>query len=448
MSRETRVDPEGAEPVRECSRPASGRGVTAILHLADLSGPARSMLPRLVATSSGGSLRVVLPGHGTAAPLLEGRADLVYAAYSPLTVPTGAADAVRRARDLLRDVRALRRVLRAERPDLAVVITAVLPSALLACRLERVPTIVYVGELLGVRGGPVLRRWLARALVGATRWLSDAVVCCSDTVAAQFGDADAGTLVETIYPGIDESFAQGDGAALRRSWEIGAQDPCLAVVGNLSPGRGQDVLIRALPDLLARFPRLRCLIVGAPHPRPVDLAYADGLRELVGSLGLEEVVRLVGFLERVEDVYAAADVVVNPATFEEPFGRVAMEALLAGTPVVASDVGAIAEVLHDGADAILVPPGDPAALARAIAGLLSDPGARARLVASGRSRVRRELTEERGVHSFLDVVEAVDASRRPERGARDRSSSRQPSAAYRAAQDGDRELAPDGQVDR
>lgn len=380
--------------------------MTAILHLADMSGPARSMLPRLLAASRGGTLRIVLPGHGSASSALAGHAELSYADYSAITVPTSALDLVRRVGRLARDVRALRRVLRAGAPDLAVVVTAVLPSALLACWLEGVPTVVYVGEVLGLRGSSAPRRGLARALILAIRRLADGIVCCSDVVAAQFGDA-ARATVRTIYPGIAESFAHGRGAALRRAHEVDAADPCLAVVGNISAGRGQDVLVRAMPALLGSFPGLRCLVVGAPHPRVVDVTYAEELKELVRELALERSVRFVGFVSGVEDVYAAADVVINPATVEESFGRVAMEALIAGTPVVVSDVGAISEVLRDEEDALLVPPGDSAALAQAIERLLRDPDLRQRLVASGRSRVRRAFSEERGVRSFMDVVEVV-----------------------------------------
>jgi glycosyltransferase involved in cell wall biosynthesis len=129
-------------------------------------------------------------------------------------------------------------------------------------------------------------------------------------------------------------------------------------------------------------------------------------------LGLEREVVFSGFVERIADVYAAADVVINPARFNEPFGRVALEALVAGRPVVASAVGAIPEILRDELDALLVPRDDSVAMAEAVIRLVEDRELRERLVAEGGRRAQTEFREEVGVEAFGDVVAEVLEKRR------------------------------------
>jgi glycosyltransferase involved in cell wall biosynthesis len=179
------------------------------------------------------------------------------------------------------------------------------------------------------------------------------------------------------------------------------------VVGNITPGRGQDLVIRALPGLRARLPDVRCLIAGVALERDADLAYRDELTRLAEDLGVADLLTFAGFVESVADVYAAADVVVNPVRIPEGFGRVAVEALLAGRPVVASRIGAIPEILRDGRDALLVEPDNPGAIASAVIRLWEDNELRSRLVASGRARVVAEFDEDASVELFEQVVARV-----------------------------------------
>jgi glycogen(starch) synthase len=234
---------------------------------------------------------------------------------------------------------------------------------------------------------------------------SNAIVCCSHTVAAQFHGTKRAPVV-TIYPGVEPA-PPGSGPAFRRRENLVDANPLLAVIGNISRGRGQDLIVRALPAIRERFPGTRCVIAGAPHQRPVDLAYRQELAALVDQLGQADSVVFVGFVDPISDVYAAADIVVNPARFNEPFGRVAIEALSAGTPVVAARVGAIAEVLLDGVGALLVEPDDPDRLAEAVTKLWADQELRTSLVERGRKDVERRFDVEASVAQFEAVVSTL-----------------------------------------
>jgi glycosyltransferase involved in cell wall biosynthesis len=106
---------------------------------------------------------------------------------------------------------------------------------------------------------------------------------------------------------------------------------------------------------------------------------------------------------------AAAAVAVVPSRWGEPFGMVAMEALAAGTPVVASDVGALGEVVRDGIDGVLVPPSDVEALVTAVRALLDDEPRRRRLGNAGRdgaARFRPEVVAARVDGVYRRVVDS------------------------------------------
>jgi len=113
-------------------------------------------------------------------------------------------------------------------------------------------------------------------------------------------------------------------------------------------------------------------------------------------------VSFLGFRKDSPDLMAAADVVVLPS-LAEAFGLVLTEALYLGTPVVATRVGGIPEIVDDGVDGTLVPPADSRALASAILDLLENPQRRERLAGAGREKVMRRFRFEDMVRSYEDI---------------------------------------------
>ena len=178
----------------------------------------------------------------------------------------------------------------------------------------------------------------------------------------------------------------------------------LASVGYVTEGRGQDVLVRAMPAILERLPDARYVLAGDPFPRPQDIAYRDRLVELIDELGLGESVIVTGHYENVADLYATADVIVNPARFNEPFGRVPFEAAIAGKPAVVTRVGAIPELLRDELSALIVEPDDSAGLAEAVVRVLSEPELASTLVEGAREIVAAQLTPAHSLAGFQRAV--------------------------------------------
>lgn len=398
---------------------------TVLFHLPERSGPSQSLLPGLRRLAGAGALEVVVPegrhpdsaSPGSVAADYSTFATVTRLPYAALTVPRSARAATALPLGLLPELGCFRRHLRRNGPDLAVIVTSVLPMALAAARLEGVPSIVRVSELFAGSTGGVARSAGMRALIEILRALPDAVICCSEAVAAQFGGRSPNRL-ETIYPGIDPDHGEGDGPGFRRRHGIEAARPLIAVVGNITRGRGQDLAVRALPEIRARFPDAHLLFAGAPHPRQADVDYARRINELARSLGVLENITFAGFVERVADVYSAAEVVLNPIRVREAFGRVALESLLARCPVVATRTGAIPEVLRDGRDALLVALEDPAGIARAVIRLCADPDLAHGLAEEGRARVLRDFSVERSATDFARLAMEVASGPSAGRGRR------------------------------
>jgi phosphatidylinositol alpha-mannosyltransferase len=159
--------------------------------------------------------------------------------------------------------------------------------------------------------------------------------------------------------------------------------PTVAFVGRIDePRKGLAVLLEALPELVALVPGVTLLVAG-----PGDV---EDVRETIPA-SVRGHVELLGLVSEADKarVYASGDVYCAPNTHGESFGIVLIEAMAAGTAVVASDLEAFRRVLEDGRAGVLVPVADPAALATALAALLGDDARRKQLAEIGRQTVRQ-----------------------------------------------------------
>lgn len=154
--------------------------------------------------------------------------------------------------------------------------------------------------------------------------------------------------------------------------ERAAPGPTVTAVIRIDRLKDPMNLIAAMAHVRKEIPNVQCLIYG-PSP---DLDYARLCAETTRRLGLENVVRFMGYTSQPEVAYNAADVIVMPS-ISEGFPYALLEAMAAGKPIVATDVGGVREALGDGG--IIVPPRSPRLLADSIITLLRDPALRGRL---------------------------------------------------------------------
>lgn len=253
----------------------------------------------------------------------------------------------------------------------------------LATRRARVPWLAVAhGYDFSLR-----RNWLYRLIDLRLLRRAARVIAVSQSLGDELVAAGVPSRLLTIVRnGIDvEAFSEG-AEERGRQWRSRAEHvrgPLVVSVGRLDRQKGFEYLVRAAVAVTRALPRACFWIVG-------DGALRPRLAHQIRELGLDGAVRLLGHQRDVSGVMAAADLVVLSSLWE-PLGNVLLEALAVGRPVVATRVGGVPEIVREGETGHLVAPGDPDALARAIVGVLADPGGAARLGERGRQHVARQF---------------------------------------------------------
>ncbi len=261
----------------------------------------------------------------------------------------------------------------------------------------------HTGHMITMHGSRYyatrLRRRLAmRAAVAA----SGLTVAVSGTLAAQLSRDlwVRRSRIMTIPNGV--GFVPATSATLRDELALGPQDRLLVAVGNLYPVKGHRYLVEALRLLTPRHPSVHVAIAGRGET-------ADALVALAAQHDLEGRLHLLGLRSDIPNLLASADAFVLPS-LSEGLPLALLEAMLAGCPVIASDVGEVSAVLDRGSAGVLVEPGSATALAAALDRVLSDPAA-AREIAL---RAARRAEGEYGLATM--VARYAEAYRKVARG--------------------------------
>jgi glycosyltransferase involved in cell wall biosynthesis len=242
---------------------------------------------------------------------------------------------------------------------------------------------------------PALRRWTAFVLRRADllRAVSDFT---AERMRAASGRSDQPLFVFPTYTDVELFLAPPAGTEGRA-----AADPVVLFAGGLIPVKGLVVLLDAFAELRRRGARASLRLAGEGPLRP-------GLVDRARALGIEDRVHLLGALsqERLRDEMRAARVLVLPS-LSEGLGRVVVEAMACGIPVVASRTGGLRELVRDGETGFLVEPGDAAALAGRLGWMLDHPDEAAEMGRRGRAWVERTFSTERYVEGYRRVLAAA-----------------------------------------
>ena len=264
-----------------------------------------------------------------------------------------------------------------------------------------------------------LRRWGAEAVVN--RWVAgpwaDAIVvpsAWSRTALIEHEGVPAHKIRVIPNAAHAVAFTGDELTATRAELDPTRAAELVVVAAMLRPEKAQDVLIRAVAALAPARPQLRLLLLGGGTPqRPRGTQ--DELEALAAALGIADRVRFLGRREDVARVVAAADLAVLCSRGEN-LPLAVLEYMEAGTPIVATDVGGVRELVTDGVHALVVAPDDPAALAQAIDAALTDrAGAQERAIrAQARRRERFDWDTIGGqVRALYDELLADQSARGP-----------------------------------
>lgn len=313
------------------------------------------------------------------------------------------------------------------RPDLVHLNSVVLAPSALALRDQPTPFVWHVREPAAA-GHLGLRR---SAIGGLLRTLGHEVLFICEDDRQSWVRGKRGRVVynfvnfEQFYPGVD-------GSEVRERLGIADDAKVILFVGGLSRVKGIELLLRALPALCARYPKLVCLMPGVEvrHPRRLITRAAQRVRSALGErtpaqlwqqLRVYEArghVRILPYQTDIAPYIAASDMLLFPA-LRPHFARPVIEAAAMGKPAVGTNVGGVRELISDGVTGLLTEPGSAPALAAAIGSLLDDPALAQRLGEQAAQRARQRFDAARNIRQIEDVyATALQSSPHASAGAR------------------------------
>lgn len=219
--------------------------------------------------------------------------------------------------------------------------------------------------------------------------------------------------IRVIYRGIDlRKFSplnidDEKRKTLRTAWGVEENNRIVLVPGRLSRIKGHELFIKAFA-LLCDAPgteNVCAVIVGDVQGRT---GYREELKKLIEDKGISQKVKMIDHCSDMPTAYSLADFVVVPSLVPEGFGRVAVEAMAMGVPVIASDLGATRETIKDGTTGWLLPPENPQAWADVMLKALNlTPGTRKHMSSSARNRVESMFSQKQMVDATLAVYDEI-----------------------------------------
>ncbi|MFB6363154.1 glycosyltransferase [Paenibacillus elgii] len=343
---------------------------------------------------------VLLPGPSPyVAKYEEAGAKVLFGKLAVFGKPTDAAYYFRNMLRLFATVRTVMRIIREHRIDIVHSHKMELMGGNIAAWLLRVPAVQTVHEL-------PRRPLIAYRLVGFLNHLFNdkvVVLCERSKIMFKWGDSFSHKLTK-IYNGIDFSGGSSElpVKGLRQELDIPPNVPIVIMVARLSPMKGVEYFIRAADSLRKRGREARFLIVGDvafDHEK----SYKQTLTNMVRQLGLEDTVHFLGLRRDVPQLLRQSDLFVLPSVYDI-FPTVILEAMRAGIPVVATDVGGVPEMVRD-STGVLVPAQDHEALAEGIDRALSADCRR--MGENGRELAELEFSRDAYVRKTTDIYEEL-----------------------------------------
>jgi glycosyltransferase involved in cell wall biosynthesis len=244
------------------------------------------------------------------------------------------------------------------------------------------------------RGNPKISR-LVR--IGAA--LFDSIICMSQSTEKYMNENGVLRRTITIYDGMDPQEFQKrikrPANLVRKEYIPDDSSFLIGMVGNFQEWKGQFTVVQAVSLLVKKYPTLVCLLIGdVSRKYRKDSEYFARIRQEVRERSLENNVVITGYRSDIPELMNALDILIHASTIPEPFGMVVLEGMCLKKPVIATNIGGPTEIIENGVSGILVPPGDPTALAEKIEYLLEDPELREKIGGNAFKRVEEKFSLE------------------------------------------------------
>jgi glycosyltransferase involved in cell wall biosynthesis len=358
----------------------------------------------------GWETQIVLPSEqGNAAPWLRN------AEINVTTIPLSR---IRRSRDprpnihalahAPKEIMSLRKTIRQFNPNVVLVGNLLMPHAAIAARLENRAVLWQIVDT-------AVPRDLQRLAVPFVRHLADGVIYGGASLRQQHRGTEA--LPQPYFvipPPVDTArFVPDDSHRQAVRHELGISDnvPVVGQVVAINPKKGLEDFLHAAAEVARMYPQARFLIIGSAHD--AHQGHLRHLKSIQARLGLNNSqVMWLGDKVDTERYYAAMDVfAISSVPKSEGTTTTAMEALACGTPVVATDVGAVSEVVRDGENGYVIEPNEPFELAQKLKTLLADPALCRRFGVAGRTRMCAQFDVSICVTRYIEAFETTLATR-------------------------------------
>lgn len=272
----------------------------------------------------------------------------------------------------------------------------------LAALLARRPLVWHLRDLLTTDH---FSEWHCRLTTLIANWCATHVIANSQATAEAFQNRGGTAPISVVWNGIDpapfEAVTSQDVERLRR--QLGLEGcPLVGVFSRIAKWKGQHVLLEALADL----PDVHALIAGDTLFQG-DKPYKEALHRMARHYELEDRLHFLGFRDDVPRLMHLVDVVLHTSVAPEPFGRVIVEGMLAGKPVVASRAGGATEVLDVPRTGLLIPPDDPCALANALQRLYRNPQLAAEMGRQAKQRALQHFSVDRMQQDVRTILSEI-----------------------------------------
>lgn len=217
----------------------------------------------------------------------------------------------------------------------------------------------------------------------------DGIVCISEAVRKSLVSGGIrNKKMPVIYNGIDPLVMQNpDSVDIRANFGLPQRAILVGVVGNIKYWKGQETAVRALPQVLDQFADVYCVLIGDVSTH--DSEYRDRLTDIAHNLKISDHVIYTGYTKNVSGYMNDLDIVLHTSVEPEPFGRVLIEAMSLGKPLIGAAAGAVPEIVLNGQTGLTFTPGDAESLADCINILLSDTNHSHEMATAGTKRLDR-----------------------------------------------------------
>lgn len=214
----------------------------------------------------------------------------------------------------------------------------------------------------------------------------------------------------TIHNGIPlQRYRRTATTPLASALDSGSREPVFGIAGRITPWKGQQLFLEIAAEWVRQQRPGQFVILGRAFNE--DAPYQQQLKDFIHTHQLGNRVKFLEFQADMASALSGMDVLLHCSTRPEPFGRVLIESMAVGVPIIAARAGGVPEIITDGVDGLLAEPGNLASYLGALERMTADPALRSQLVREGHNTVTRRFGVDRVVNDFATLLNSVIPSK-------------------------------------